>query len=217
LTTPSDFRATTTTPVTLPVNSNTTVNFGVVAQTVVIQAPSNASGNNSSSSTPDPNLPPGYYSTIMVGPHHLGPNGYIDGQGSAGGAMTLFPSGSVHDDLTIAITDVDPRDLVNVLPRVPFPWAQGINTAGELYKFQSTAAWNGMLIQTFDKPVTVLLPYDPARVGKSDPRKLRIAMFNLKTRRWQFLKTPMAVDLQKHTVATTVISFSYFSVGYARR
>lgn len=215
---PSGYQLTTSNPVSVPLSSNTTVNFGIIAQVTQSSSSTNTTTTTTSSGTGyDPNFPTGFYSRIMAGPNYVGSTYYISGQGIANLAQSHFPKGAIHDDVTVDITYTPPENLSSTLPKVPFPWMQKINIAGEIYKFQATAAFNGMLIQQFDKPVIIILPYDVKRIAGIDPRKLKIVMFNKKTRRWQFLTTPMVVNTSQQTISTTVTSFSYFTVGYARK
>lgn len=172
-----------------------------------------SSGSTTSSS--DPNFPPGYFSLIMAGPHLQGANAgkFIHGDS---GAETFIPNDSLHDDATIAINRALPQDLSQASPVIPYPWMQGINTAGDIFNFQITAAFNGMKIQKFDNPVIIVLPYDQLRLYRTSPNRLKIAAYDPIAKHWSLLSSPVIVDTQRHTVATTVKSFSYFAVGYVR-
>ncbi len=201
---------------TLPAFSVTT--FIVTPSTTTTTSSSNASTNQNTPGAPNPNFPTGYYSQIMAGPHYLGSTiPFISGSSGAGAASIFIPPGAVHDDVTVEITPAPLPLLTQFVQKIPFPWMQRINTAGDIFNFHMTAAFNGMVIQKFDKPITIVLPYDSNRLYGRKPKQLKIAMYNPTTKRWNFLTSPMVVNMQNHTIATTVTSFSYFTVGYPRK
>lgn len=121
-----------------------------------------------------------------------------------------------HDPLNVSVHHLTFTDLMNEPKPVPFPWSQGFNITGEVYDFKALSAFNGYPIGEFDKPVTIVVPYDPLMLHGKNPRSLRVLYFDTASRKWRVLKSPPVIDYVNHTIATTTKTFSYFVVGYGR-
>lgn len=158
----------------------------------------------STSSGPNPNIIPGWNSEIMQGPNFVGLTHFI----SLRDAQTLIPRNSVHDDISITISQISPDSLL--ASHVPFPWMQGLNTIGDIYNFRVVSAFNGYPIPQFDQPVIIILPYN-ARLYQNPKHTLAIAAYNSTTKKWSILPNSV-FDPIGHTIATTTKKFSYFVV-----
>jgi len=64
--------------------------------------------------------------------------------------------------------------------------------------------------QQFEKPVTVTIPFNPARVGEFDLDKLKIAYWNKETKAWEPLAS--TIDITKRTISAQVTHFSVYQV-----
>lgn len=173
----------------------------------------NTSSNSSSSNTTNQNIHIGWSREIMAGPQYIGTSHFINGEGNA---MTFVANNASHNDLFINIFLRKPEELLKINKQTKYPWMQGLNTASEIYDFQALAAFNGYPIQTFDSPVTIILPYDQSRLYGISPNNLTIAMYNKKINHWQIISNAI-VNLQNHTLASTTTEFSYFAVVYPQQ
>lgn len=151
---------------------------------------------------------PAWVYDIDAGPHFTGTSNFIAGAGDAGNALTFIGNNATHDDIHVLILKNPPLGII------PSPSLQGVTILGDIYQYQALSSFNGYPITSFDNPVTIILPYDPAKIGQRSLNQLRIATFNTVTNRWQLVPHSVVVNKQNQTVATTVSSFGYFVVVY---
>lgn len=166
---------------------------------------SQSSGTQTNSST-------NWILSIDAGPHFTGQPQYIKATDGTN-AMTYIDKGAIQHDIQVVITKKVPDDLRKSVPVIPFPWSRGYSTVGEIYDFSIYSSFNGYELFEFDKPVTIVLPYDPKKVKNISLKRLRIAYYDSKTRRWKVLPTTV-VNAQEQTIATTTKVFSLFTVVY---
>lgn len=184
------------------------------------QATAGATGTGASVSTPssgaaNPNCLTGWAYCIMAGAKMIGLTGFLNG-GDASGALTYIGKEAHHFDTYITIRKRTPAELLAAVPKpIPFPWSQGLNTAGEIYEYRAYSAFNGFPVPAFDHPVTVVLPYDATKAKAIAPRALQIAAYNAATKRWQILPAAPVLNMQNHTIAATTRVFTYFVAAYA--
>lgn len=176
---------------------------------------SSSTNSSSGSSPPNPNAIAGWSKTIMAGPHFIGTSSFLSGGSGKSTAQTFINTDAIHDDVFVTITKIQPSDLVLPLTMIPFPWSQGLNIGGDIFYFSVVSAFNGYPIPKFDKSVTVILPYDPVKLYGINPNNLFIAMYEQSSKKWILLPNSI-VNIQNHTLATTVKQFSYFVVVYRR-
>lgn len=164
-------------------------------------------------SAPDPNNHVDdwhYVKQITAGPNFIGIPVLI---GNPSTAQTLITNTTHHDDVNISVQTPPIESLA--VNNIPFPWAQGLNTAGEITKFTTVAAFNGYPVGSFDNPAIVQLSFDPTRLGGHDPTELRIAYYDPETHSWVVLSDNTVLDLTQHKLAnTTKYVNTYFTVVY---
>ena len=197
-----------------PQLSSFTIDYGSPPSSSSSSTSSSSTSNSSSTSPPNPNALPGWSKPIMAGPHFVGTPTFISGISDASNAQTFIGSTAVHDDINVSIQSTTPPNLASLT--IPFPWSQGLNTAGEIFNYTVVSAFNGYPIQTFDSPVTIIIPYDPQKVTGISSNNLTIASYDITAKKWIRLPN-IVVNTQKHTLATTVKQFSYFAVVYPAR
>src|SRR5581483_9231993 len=95
------------------------------------------------------------------------------------------------------------------LPKIP-----GYKTVSSVYEYDALSSFNGYPESLFDKPVMIVLPYDPALLGGKSANSLQIISYNKATKTWVPITTNLVIDQINHTIATTVKTFTYFVVGY---
>lgn len=177
----------------------------------VTSATSSTNGGSSSSSV-NPNCPSGFKHCISAGPHAVGGSGSVTGDDANLGVQALMNSNVHHDDVYLTIAKQNTNTLMG--NNISFPWAQGMNTASEIYNFTAVSAFNGYPIPTFDHPATVILSYDPAKLNGVSPDHLRIAWFDPTIKQWEILHDNSVINPQTHTIANTTTHFSYFTVVF---
>lgn len=194
--------------------------------TLVISGPSspapssNSSSDTSSSSSsngsgePDVNFPPGWAYHIDFGPHYIGQQNFIYGQGDAHTAGTFVNTTQSSNDVAVHISTLNTWQMIFQL--MPFPWMNKINTVSEVYDFQGLSAFNGYPIPQFDLPATIILPYNPALLNGRAVPNLKIFQYVAEKKRWQALTSPIVIDYVHQKLATTVKNFRPFVVGYWR-
>lgn len=155
----------------------------------------------------------------------IGPNskqtssGFITGTGETGEVQVYIPKAATPHDLHIEFKKVNILDMFsNPKEIVPFPWMQGYNTAGEIYQINVLSAFNGYPIIDFNAPGVVIVPFDPDVLAsrKIATDRLRIAVFNTSTRKWEILKENTVVNWSNHTLANISQRYGYFAVVYKR-
>lgn len=117
-------------------------------------------------------------------------------------------------DVSVTIQHPTTNTLINQLQTNPFPWMQRLNTVSDIFHFNSVSAFNGYPVTHFNKPVTIVLSYNPNKLDGVDPRQLRIALYNLTTHQWTILKNNTVLNISQHTVANTTTNLTYFAVVY---
>lgn len=159
----------------------------------------------------NPNILPGWSKVISVGPHFFGTPSFISGSLDASGAQTFIDPYAVHDDINVSIQKSNLDSLISMPSPIPFPWAHGYNTVSDIYNYSVTSAFNGYPIPSFDKPVTIILPFTQSLLPQGE--KPFLAWYNLKIQRWEILPNNV-INWQTHTIATTTKQYSYFAVVY---
>ena len=156
---------------------------------------------------------------------HFGPNakqtetGFVTGTGETGKLQVYLPKAATPHDVHIEFKKVNMLDMFsNPKDIVPFPWMQGYNTAGEIYKINVLSAFNGYPIVDFEAPGVVIVPFDANVLASRniDVNRLRIAFFNTQTRKWQIIPNDTVVNWQDHTLANITQNYGYFAVVYGR-
>lgn len=170
-------------------------------------------GGSSSSTVSNPNKKDGWKYEIMSGPNFVGVVTFLKGAAGtlAENAQALINRDAHHDDLNVQIKQVNLNEFTYA-----FPWSQGFNTVSEIYEFSALSAFNGYPDNDFDNPVTIILPYDPLKLLKANPKSLKIASYNRDKKKWEVLKNAVVANEAQRTVATTTKKFSYFVVVYPR-
>ena len=128
------------------------------------QTQTSTSTNAPANSPPNPNCLSGFIYCVTAGPSFKSNNGLsiISGSNDASSAQVILSSNSSVNDLYLTVNKQTPNDLLT--SNVKFPWEEGLNTAGEIYNFQSVSAFNGYPIHQLNNPVTIIVPYDPVRL-----------------------------------------------------
>jgi hypothetical protein len=167
--------------------------------------------SSSSSGPSDPNVLSGWSKPIMAGPHHVGTVSFIQG---AGNGKAFISNNAVHDDVNVSIQKAQISDLENTSSPIPFPWVQGFNTVSDIYNYSVISAFNGYPIPVFDKPVTVILPFNASLLPSGE--KPSLAWYDTLANRWKVLPTTV-INWQQREIAGTTTKFSYFAVVYPRK
>lgn len=149
------------------------------------------------------NCPPGYTYCIDAGPNHKSDNGFLENSTEAPGVSILVENNASHDDLHITIAKPDLMSLIEAETKITFPWAQGFNVAGEIYRIRTLSAFNGYPIPELDNPGIIILPYDSNKVGSKGLQTIKIARYDENKKTWAPLQTEMVVDPLQNTIATT--------------
>ncbi len=169
----------------------------------------------SSGSSQDSNCRSGWKYCIQAGPNRTGGGSIISGIGAADKQKVIVNKDSTVHDIYLSITKKISKDLVS--EKIAFPWSQGFNTTGEIYNFQALSAFNGYPIPVFEKPVTVIVSYDPNRLYGKSPKALKIGYYDLPSRKWKMLNSnTTVVDTKNNTLANTTKKLTYFVVLYPR-
>lgn len=183
-------------------DNTSTATFSSIA--LAFSQHSSTTTTTTASSSSDSSSFAGWTYPILAGPHHSGEPNFVHGIDTAGSAMFFATNLAHHDDLYVEIHLRTPTDLAT--QHIPFPWAQGFNTAGPIYQFQAFSSFNGYPITTFDSPVSIFVPF-------TKPRKsLRLAWYNPDSKRWKIVSSPIVH--QSIYLITTVKRISYFAVVY---
>jgi putative esterase len=177
---------------------------------------SGSSSNSSGSTSPpaNPNAHPNWAHTVDAGPNYVGTNHFITNSSLGQSAAAFIGNNATTMDISLTIEQLAGDALINELPVNPFPWIQGLNTVSEIFHFNAVSAFNGYLANHFNEPVTVVLPYDPAKLNGIDPHRLRIAQYDTTTNKWIVLENNTVLDVVSHTVANTTTDLTYFAVVY---
>lgn len=180
-----------------------------------VETTTSGSSSSSQSSSQDLNCKSGWKYCIQAGPNRIGDTTIINGTGEASNEIVLLRNDSTPYDIYVSISKNTPKDLLAA--KVPFPWAQGFNTFGEIYNFQALSSFNGYPLPAFIKPVTVIISYDPKKLGNLSPNALRIGYYDPASKRWKLLNAKNTVIATNYRLANTTKQFSYFAVVYPRR
>lgn len=132
---------------------------------------------------------------------------------SFGGAQLTFAPG------TIDLSAFGPNATVSFeISKVPADQVSGttgttLMIAGEIYNLNVRVLVDGVDkggIHSFSSPVTVNLPYDPAKLGGAPEDSLGVYRFNETTQNWDYVGGQ--VDKDNNTVGVTLNSFSKYAV-----
>ncbi len=181
-------------------------------------APAQTSSQTVSSSGPDPNIKSGWKKKIVAGPHHIGTAKIITAANAS--SLSSIPAGvfiedtATHIDVDVSIQKQDIASLPTQPSPIPFPWQQGLNIAGDVYQYNALSSFNGYPVNQFDKPVTIILSYDPQQLYGLSPNVLRIAYLDQQTNTWKVISENTVINTQTHSIANTTNQFSYFTVVY---
>jgi len=159
----------------------------------------------------NPNCIGGWAYCVDSGPHYAGQLHTIIGSRDAWKAKTLIMNTATNDDVHVVISALPPEDLTS--QKIPIPWTEGFNVVSNIYDFQALSAFNGYPILSFTNPVTIILPYTDTYLTNVNLKGLHIIAYNPTRKRWTTLVTPVVINTQEGTVATTVKSFSLFAVS----
>ena len=135
----------------------------------------------------------------------------VSGSSVLGNAMTMVSSDASVHDVHIKIDQQSTQSLENENISLP---EQQFQRVGEIFNYKSLSAFNGYPIEKFDKPVTIILPYDPFKFLDKDPERLRIAFYDDDRNRWTIMTRNTVLHTFNHTIANTTKAFSYFTVVY---
>lgn len=164
------------------------------------------------------NCPEHYKYCVDVGPKSKeNKNDFVSGSENTGSVQVYIPSAASPHDLHIEFKQVNLFDMfANPLRIVPFPWSQGLNTAGEIFTITPLSAFNGYPVVDFKAPGIVIIPFDPAIIARRniDASLLRIAVFNTETRKWEVLKDNTVLNWKDYTLANITERYGYFVVVY---
>lgn len=173
----------------------------------------NTSSSGSSGTSADGNCKTGWKYCIQAGPNRIGGATVISGKGEADNQKVILSNNSTPHDVFISINKQASKDLLSA--KVHFPWSQGFNTVGDIYNFQALSAFNGYPLPTFEKPVTVIVSYDPAKLHGTSPSALNIGYYDSVSGQWKILNSnTTVVDTKNHTLANTTKQLTYFTVLY---
>lgn len=153
----------------------------------------------------------------------FGPNampdgtGFVSGRGETESVQVFIPSSATPHDLHVRFSKMHPSELSSgVANTIPFPWSQGLNTAGEIYNIEVLSAFNGYPIVEFSEPGIVIIPFE--RMVLADRRvsadRLRIARYVPARKKWQPLPGRPVIDWQNNTAAIVSREYGYFAVVY---
>lgn len=178
------------------------------------------SSNNSSTSNSnrdEASCPKGYTLCPNAGPITQSTQ-TIESEGllNSKSAKMLVQRDASSMDLKIRIHHDVVSSIFNKLATLPLPWQQGFNTVGEVYNYSAVAAFNGYPVTQLDKPVTLILPYDPNKLYGRNHKTLRIAFYNSEKKRWQIIPNNTVINTEQHTIANTTNKFGYYAVVYSK-
>lgn len=171
--------------------------------------PSPTQSPNSSSTTNNSNPCPGF----VVCPNVNSSNESIqDISPNEGGGSILIQPMAGFMQLNIAANNQSFESLLSGNSLVPVPWSQGINTVGNIINFTAKSAFNGYPVTSLPAPATIMLNYDPTKLGGKSPQSLRLGWFNPSTKRWQILNNNTVVKPEENLVANTSTNLGYYTV-----
>jgi len=176
-----------------------------------------STSSTSSTSNANPNVHKYWSNAVSAGPNFVGIPDFIFNNSLGQNAMVLIGNDASTIDVAVTINKLSGNALIHLLPIDPFPWMQGLNTVSDIYQFNSVSAFNGYAFNQYDKPVTVVLSYDPAMLHGVNPNKLRIAWYDTTANKWKLLENNTVLNQTNHTIANTTTTLTYFAIVYPPR
>jgi photosystem II stability/assembly factor-like uncharacterized protein/LysM repeat protein len=167
-----------------------------------------ASNNNNTDTCPGfvtcPNIG-GSSNTSAVTISSEGPTG-------ANGSLLIQPPVPGQMALSVSANNQTMASLLSPSSLIPVPWAQGFNLVGGVIQFKAVSAFNGYPVTKLDRPVIIMMSYDPSKLGGHSPQSLRIGWYNPATKRWQILNNNTVVKPGENLIANTISSMGYYTV-----
>lgn len=160
-----------------------------------------------------------YTHCVDIGPNAPPKTEFISGIGETSELQVYIPREATPHDLHIVFSKVDLLDMFRDPTKiVPFPWMQGLNTAGDIYTIIPVSAFNGYPVVDITLPGIVIVPFDPeilvTRTISVDD--LRIAIFNSQSHKWEVLEDNTVINWEEHTLANITERYGHFAVVYTR-
>lgn len=131
-------------------------------------------------------------------------------------AMTIIEQSADDTDLWVTIDYMPVESLwTEQADNVQYPWAQGWNMAGDVYKYTAVTAKEGDPVDSLDRRRSiVMLHYDPNKLGFNSVYDLRIAWYNSARSTWEVMEENTVVKPAERLIANTTDKFGYFTVVY---